>query len=131
MAALTDAQRQLFLDKNFVAIATVGADGTPRNTIVWVHADNEHVIVNGANSRAWIKNLRRNPHVALTIYDQTQPYRRVTVIGEAVAMTTEGAEEHIDELSQKYGGRPYPDHQPNNPRVLVRIRPDRVTAMGV
>jgi PPOX class probable F420-dependent enzyme len=131
LATLTDAQRQLFLDKNFVAVATLGKDGTPRNTIVWVHADEKHIIINGAQSRGWIKNLRRNPHVALTIYDHEKPYRRVTVIGEAVEMTTEGGEENIDELSMKYGGNLYPDHQPNNPRVLVRIRPDTVTAMGV
>lgn len=131
MAALTDAQRKLFTDKNFVAIATLGKDGAPRNTIVWVHADSQHVIVNGASSRGWIKNLRRNPRVALTIYDHENPYRRVTVIGTVAEMTTEGAEQSIDELSQKYGGRLYPDHQPNNPRVIVRILPETVTGMNV
>lgn len=131
MAALTDAQRKLFTDKNFVAIATTGKDGAPRNTIVWVSADSQYVIVNGANSRGWIKNLRRNPHVALTIYDHANPYRRVSVIGTVAEMTTDGAEASIDELSQKYGGQLYPDHQPNNPRVIVRIRPDKVTGMNV
>jgi len=131
MAKLTEAQRQLFLDKNFVAIATLGRDGTPRNTIVWVHMDGDDIIVNGASSRNWIKNLRRNPHVALAIFDHNNPYRRVSVIGEAVSMTTEGAEQNIDELSMKYNGRPYPDHRPNDPRVLVRIRPDKVTTMNV
>ena len=131
MAGLTPEQRQLFTDKNFVAISTIGKDGSPRATIVWVDAEGDEIIVNGASSRGWIKNLRRNPHVALTIYDHAQPYRRVTVIGEAVEMTTEGGEENIDELSMKYGGRPYPDHQPDNPRVIVRIRPDTVTSMGV
>ena len=131
MATLTPEQRKLFEEKNFVAVATVGKDGTPRNTIVWVDMDGDNVLINGAQSRGWIKNLKRNPNVALTIYDHNAPYRRVTVLGKAVEITTEGGEESIDKLSMKYGGRPYPQHEPNNPRTIVRIRPEKVTAMGV
>jgi PPOX class probable F420-dependent enzyme len=131
MATLKPEQRKLFEDKNFVAIATVGRDGTPRNTILWVDAEGDDVIVNGAASRGWLKNLKRNPNVALTIFDVERPYRRVTVLGKAVEITTNGGEEHIDKLSMKYGGRPYPAHDPNNPRTIVRIRPEKVTTMGV
>ena len=131
MATLSPDQRKLFEDKNFVAVATAGRDGTPRNTIVWVDVDDTHVIVNGATSRGWIKNLKHNPHVALTIFDSAAPYRRVSVIGVAEQITTDGAEEHIDKLSMKYGGSLYPDHLPDDPRVLVRIRPEKVTSMGV
>ncbi|HZU76137.1 MAG TPA: TIGR03618 family F420-dependent PPOX class oxidoreductase [Dehalococcoidia bacterium] len=131
MATLSPDQRKIFQDQNFVAVATVGRDGTPRNTIVWVDVDGDDVLVNGAESRAWIKNLKHNPNVALTIFDHEQPYRRVSVIGKAVQITTDGAEDHIDKLSMKYGGRPYPNHLPNDPRVLVRIRPSKITAMGV
>jgi PPOX class probable F420-dependent enzyme len=131
MATLSADQRKLFEDKNFVAVATSGRDGSPRNTIVWVDADETHLIVNGARSRGWIKNLRHNPNVALTIFDRENPYRRVTVIGKAEQITSDGAEKHIDKLSMKYNGRLYPAHLPNDPRVLVRIRPEKVTAMGV
>jgi PPOX class probable F420-dependent enzyme len=131
MATLSPEQRKLFEEKNFVAVATVGKDGTPRNTIVWVDMDGDNVLINGAQSRAWIKNLKRNPNVALTIYDHERPYRRVTVIGKAIDITTQGGEESIDKLSLKYSGRPYPAHEPNNPRTIVRIRPETVTAMGV
>ncbi len=131
MVTLTPEQKQLFSDKNFVAIATVGKDGTPRNTILWVDAEGDYIVVNGAKSRGWLKNLQRNPNVALTIYDHERPYRRVTVIGKAVEITAEGGEEHIDKLSRKYGGRDYPAHEPDNPRHIVRIRPEKVTTMGV
>lgn len=131
MAHLTPEQRQLFAEQNFVAVATVGKDGTPRNTIVWVDVEGDLLVINGARSRGWLKNLQRNPHVALTIYDHSNPYRRVTVIGRAVDITTEGGEEHIDKLSQKYGGRPYGAHNPDDPRLIVRIQAEKVTAMGV
>ena len=98
MATLSPAQRKLFEDKNFGAVATVGKDGTPRNTIVWVDMDGDRVLINGARSRGWLKNLKRNPSVALTIFDRENPYRRVSVIGKATEITENGAEENIDTL---------------------------------
>jgi len=131
MAKLSPDQKKLFEDKNWVAVATVGRDGTPRNTIVWVDVDGDDIILNGARSRAWIKNLKRNPNVALTIFDMEAPYKRVTVLGKAVEITEDGAEENIDKLSWKYRGAAYSNHDTNNPRVMARVRPETVTAMGV
>ncbi|MFN8556466.1 MAG: pyridoxamine 5'-phosphate oxidase family protein [Dehalococcoidia bacterium] len=90
MASLTPEQRRLFQDKNFVAVATVGKDGGPRNAIVWVDIEGDTLIINGARSRAWLKNLKRNPGGAVAVFDPTNPYRRVTVIGTAVEITEEG-----------------------------------------
>src|SRR5439155_15411496 len=92
MAKLSPEQMKLFADKNFVAVGTVGKDGTPRNTIVWVDVDGDDILINGAQSRGWLKNLKRNPNVALTIFDTERPYRRVSVIGKAVDITTSGGE---------------------------------------
>ncbi len=131
MATLSPAQRKLFEDKNFGAVATAGKDGTPRNTIVWVDMDGDQILINGARSRGWLKNLKRNPSVALTIFDHENPYKRVTVIGKATEITESGAEENIDKLSMKYNGRMYPAHEAGNPRTIVRITPERVTTMGV
>ena len=42
-------------------------------------------------------------------------------------MTREGADEHIDKLSEKYTGRtPYASRKPGEQRLLVRVRPERV-----
>ena len=131
MATLSPAQRKLFEDKNFVAVATAGKDGTPRNTIVWVDMDGDQILINGARSRGWLKNLKRNPSVAVTTFDHENPYKRVTVIGKATKITESGAEESIDKLSMKYNGRMYPAHEAGNPRTIVRITPERVTTMGV
>jgi PPOX class probable F420-dependent enzyme len=131
MASLSPDQRKIFQGKNFVSIATVGKDGTPRNTVIWVDMDGEDLVVNGAASRGWLKNLRRNPNVALTIYDHENPYHRVTVLGTATEVTTNGGDDSIDRLSMKYNGRLYPAKDPKDPRTLVRIRPSKVTAMGV
>jgi PPOX class probable F420-dependent enzyme len=126
MATLKPEQRKLFEDPNFVNVATLGKDGTPRSTAIWVDIDGDDILLNGPASRQWTQNLKRDPHVALNIFDLKQPYKQVNVLGEVVDITTEGGEEHIDKLSNKYGGRDYPDHQPNNPRQIIRVKITKV-----
>jgi PPOX class probable F420-dependent enzyme len=127
MSVFTDEQRRLFEEPNLVSVATLGKDGTPRNTAIWVDIDGDDILLNGAESRQWLANMRRNPAVALSIYDLKNPYKQVTVTGEVVNITQEGGEEHIDKLSQKYFGRPYSNHQANDPRNIIRVRVKKVT----
>jgi PPOX class probable F420-dependent enzyme len=138
MAALSPEERKLFSDKNFVVLATTRADGTPRAVVLWVDVDGDEILVNGARSRAWVKNLRRDPHVALAIFDLQEPYRRVSLQGTVSEITDDGADEHYGRLAQKYRGytpeeykqrletRPLTEH-----RTIVRIRPERVIARAV
>jgi hypothetical protein len=46
-------------------------------------------------------------------------------------MTESGADAHIDALAKKYIGQDrYPNRQPGEVRVMVKIQPDRVQGMG-
>lgn len=126
MSVFTPEQRKLFEDKNFVNVATLGKDGLPRSTAIWVDIDGDDIILNGARSRKWLANLRRNPNVALSVFDLQNPYKQVNVIGEVVEITEEGGEDHIDKLARKYWGRDYTNHQPNDPRNIVRVRVKKV-----
>jgi PPOX class probable F420-dependent enzyme len=122
MTIFKPEERKIFEDKNFVSVATLGKDGTPRNTAIWVDLDGDDVLLNGAESRGWLKNLQRNPHVALSVYDLKNPYHQVTVQGEVTSISTEGGEDHIDKLAQKYWGTLYNSHDPNDPRNIIRIK---------
>jgi len=48
------------------------------------------------------KNMRRNPHVTLMIYDPTNPLHNLELRGLVVEMTEIGAVEHLDQLTQRY-----------------------------
>jgi hypothetical protein len=67
----------------------------------------------------------------VSVVDKNDPRRWVVVRGEVVEVTNEGAEEHIDTLAQKYMGRLYPNHNPDDPGVLWKIKPASVTARKV
>jgi hypothetical protein len=48
-----------------------------------------------------------------------------------VEITKDGADKHINKLSQKYLGNPeYPYRQPGEVRVLYRVEPQKVGVMG-
>ena len=131
MAASLQSYRDILDKKGFAHLATVGDDGRPQVTPVWVDFDGTHVRVNTARGRVKDRNLSKHPEVALSIQDPDNPYRYVQIRGRVAEMTEQGADAHIDALAKKYLGQDrYPNRQPGEKRVLVKITPERVQGMG-
>jgi PPOX class probable F420-dependent enzyme len=131
MATIPENFRDIFAKKAFAHLATVGPDGAPQVTPVWVDYDGTHVRINTARGRVKDKNLQRNPKVALSAQDPDNPYRYVQVRGRVVEMTEKDADAHIDALSKKYTGRDkYANRRPGEVRVIVKILPEKVQSMG-
>jgi PPOX class probable F420-dependent enzyme len=127
VAALSSKHVELLKSgKNFGVVATVGGDGAPQTSVVWVDTDGEHLIFNTTTKRAKGRNLRQDPRVSVTVWDNDDPYRYFEVEGDA-ELDEQGAAEHIDELSQRYEGRPF--RTPFD-RVIVRVHPRRVLDYG-
>jgi PPOX class probable F420-dependent enzyme len=129
---IPESHVDIFERESYAHLATVMPDGTPHVTPVWVdHEDRECVLVNTARGRRKERNIRRNPKVGLSVLDPDDPYRYVSVRGEA-ELTEEGATAHIDELARRYFGvDEYPHHgEESGPRVIVRIPADTVTTSG-
>jgi PPOX class probable F420-dependent enzyme len=128
MAALTEEQARLFKEPNLATVATIRRDGSAQLTPVWIDWDGENVVFNTAEGRAKPRNIRRNPLVSVQVVDPKDEYRWVSVTGLA-EIQEEGAVEHIHELSRRYRGRDY-DLTPGQQRLIVRVKPERVTVRG-
>jgi PPOX class probable F420-dependent enzyme len=128
MAKLTASQIEFIRQPYIAEFVTLMKDGSPQITPVWIDTDGEHILVNTAEGRVKTRNVRRDPRVAVGIYDPENTYSRVlNVSGRVVEITNSGAEDHIDALSEKYDGvRHYPNHSPEMPRVILKILPDRL-----
>ena len=112
-------------------LATVMADGSPQITQTWVDTDGEHVIINSVQGYVKIKNISRDPRVAVAISPPGNPTRYFQVRGRVVKVTTDGAVDHIEMLSRKYTGAPYSWYGGRNQvRVIIVIEPEKVTGMG-
>jgi PPOX class probable F420-dependent enzyme len=115
----------------FAYLATEMKDGSPQVTPVWFNTEGDLIIVNSVVGRVKDRNMRARPRVALCIADPANPYRYLQVRGAVVEITMDGAEDHIDTLQFKYrGNRNFPRHDPAHPRVIYKIRPQKVDAHG-
>src|SRR3970282_1404686 len=131
MTGIPDTYKDLFQKKAFAHLATVGADGSPQVTPVWVDFDGTHIRFNTAKGRVKDKNLRRNPKAALSIQDPDNPYRYMQVRGRVAEITEQGADAHIDALAKKYINKDkYPWRRPDEVRVTYKILPEKIHTLG-
>jgi len=112
-------------------IATVMADGSPQVTQTWVDTDGKHVIINSVQGYVKIKNIERDPRVAIAISAPENPTRYFQVRGRVIKVTTEGAADHIEMLSRKYTGKPYSWYGGRDQvRMIIVIEPEKISGMG-
>jgi PPOX class probable F420-dependent enzyme len=124
------AFRDLFQRKALANLATLMPDGRPQVTPVWCDLEGDTIRINTAIGRQKDRNLVRDGRVALALVDPNNPGRYLEVRGRVTERTEVGADAHIDLLSQKYLGTPYPYRQPSERRILFRIEAEHVTHMG-
>lgn len=125
---IPDSFVEILEKKAFGHLATVGKNGRPQNSPVWVdHDDGKAVLVNTATGRQKERNLRENPYAMISITDPDDPYRYLAVRGR-VSFSTDGAVEHIDALAKKYMGvDEYPNHgNETGDRIIIRIPAEEV-----
>ena len=124
--SLPDQAKQWIDDKAFAVLATVGADGGPQQVVMWVTYDGDDLLISTVEGRIAHRNLSRDPKACVVVYPLDNPYSYVEVRGTAT-MTSEGGDDLISALSLKYKGvTPYPRIGPDEPRVVIRLTPEKV-----
>jgi PPOX class probable F420-dependent enzyme len=119
--------RAIFAKKVLAHVASLGPDGAPHVTPVWVELDGEFVVINTALGRAKARNLASDPRVAVSLTDPDDPYIAIALRGTVDTFTTDGADAVIDRLAKKYlGVDSYPFRREGEVRVTVKIRIDRI-----
>ena len=116
--------RAFFDEPIAITIGTTRRDGSVQMCPVWYEFRDGQFWLNGGPNRDWFKHLRRDPRITLYLLDQKGPFRWVAVQGRLADTTFDGADAHIDHLSQRYTGGPY--RFPKVERMIIRIDPYRV-----
>ncbi len=127
--ALPDLVRDLLDTTTFVVLTTVNPDGGPQSSVIWVKREGDVIVFSTILGRRKTRNMQRDPRMSICAYDPADPYRYFEARGR-VSMTTEGGPELIQELSQKYDGKPFREGRPDNVRVVCRMAPERVIVRG-
>ena len=120
---LDAAIKELAQGKNFGSISVLLPNGQISTNVMWVDADDDHVLINTEVHRLKFKAVEANPNVTVVVWGDN-PYSYAEVRGRVVE-TVRGAEarDHIDALSRKYTGGDYANPITSE-RVILKIAPD-------
>ena len=133
MIVLSHQVLDLLKGRNFASLATMMPNGYPQVTPIWIDFDENHdLLVNTALGRSKEKNTITNDKVGLSIFSMANPYETVSIIGNVIDKTTEGADHHFNKLSKKYLNLDkYPINKPEEKRVILKIKPKKIIYVSI
>jgi PPOX class probable F420-dependent enzyme len=109
MAVTFSAEVKQLIDRpNFAHLATLMPDGSPHATPVWVGREGDRIVICTSDGSLKGRNTRRDPRVALSIVDFTNPYEEVQIRGRVVERRPDPDLKTMDPISHKYTGKPFP-----------------------
>lgn len=129
MAAALPEKLVAALDEpQFWHLATMNPDGSPHVTPVWAKEAGGRIVVNSPVGSLKVRNLEREPRLALSWVDPTNAYHSASIRGRVVdSYAGPEAEADIDSLAEKYLGQtPYPWRRPGERRITFVIEPTHV-----
>ena len=127
---IPDSHIDLVKGVSFAHVATIGPEGEPQSSPVWIDGDATTVKFSQTTSRQKYRNMQRDPRIAMSMIDLENPYRYVEVRGRVVDISDDEDNRFIDSLTKKYMGKEsYPFHQPGDQRVVVTVEVEHTTRM--
>jgi PPOX class probable F420-dependent enzyme len=125
------ASHRDLLDAEVATLATLGSDGYPQVSELWFLHDEGELKTSLNDSRLKTKNLKARPQCNVLILDLQNPYRFLSVKGNA-RIEPDPDYEFADKLGAKYGGANLREHDgAGQSRVVVTIEPVNVWAVDM
>lgn len=134
---LNDAARLIGAGAD-ATLVTVNPDGSPQVSVVWVALQStpdgdELVAAHLSGNYKKLRNIRRDPHVALTVLAPSQPgqQREYLAVTGSARVVEGGAPELLSQLAVALLGSDEHFPPPNSPEgYLTRIRVESVGGHG-
>ena len=113
-------------------VATIGPDGAPQVNPVWFDWDGRHLRFSQTAARQKVRNLRRDPRIAISIVNPGNPYRYLELRGVVAGIEPDPDFAFVDKVTRKClgQGRDPSRNPPGEERVVVVVEPRRATRMG-
>jgi len=85
-AAAIEPVRSFLGEPRCAVLATIGADGAPRQIVIHYLLGEDHLRLNGHRDRRWVANLRPDPRTSLVVHDQVDYLHYVSIRGIATVL---------------------------------------------
>ncbi len=132
IASIDDVSK-LFKGRNLAFVSTLTEDGSPHVTPVWSDIDEDkNILINTSEISAKKRHVDKDPRIAISVVEQYNPYNMVSIKGKVIEQTTEGADEHLRKLAQKYlGFGKYYYRKPKNKLIILKVKPEKITGLSL
>ena len=134
--ALPEAAKALISSGALGHLVTIGSDGSPQVTCVWVAIDGDQLLTAHLNpEQQKLKNVRRDPRVTIS-FEGTEIHppglREHLIVRGTAEIEAGGAAELLQELAHVHlgPGVKFPAMDDPPPGVRLRITPDRLSGVG-
>jgi PPOX class probable F420-dependent enzyme len=104
-------------------VATLRADGSPHTVPTWYDWEDGRALLNMDESRLRLRFLRRDARAALTVLEDGNWYRHVSLIGRVVSIEEDADLADIDRLARRYTGSAF--RRRDSKRVSAWLEPER------
>lgn len=120
---LTPDAIALLSGRNMAHVATLMSDGAPHVSPVWIAVEGDRLALFSTKAHLKIRNLRRDPRIAISVTDEHNPYRSVLIRGTVVEeIAGDEAIAIMDRMSNRYVGRDFPVRE----AIVMFVEPERV-----
>ena len=122
--------RELLDAPNYVHLSTLRADGPPRNWVVWVGLEDDFILICTSDAIWKANDMRRDPRVALSVTDMSNPYRMAAVQGRVVEVRSDEGCRYMDPISIKYTGARFPSRGPDRVCFVIAVEKAAQRTLG-
>ena len=135
MMLLPESARELIESGALAHLVTIGRDGSPQVSCVWVGLDGDDIVSGHVGERQKLVNVRRDPRVALSL-EGTRIHppglKEYLVVHGRARVEEGGAPQLLQRLAHVYLGADvtFPPMEDPPPGYTLRITAERIAGVG-
>jgi PPOX class probable F420-dependent enzyme len=128
MAEIPKAFHELLRSRAVAFVSTIGRSGEPQVTPLWFLWDGERVRISLVEGRQKLRNLRRDPRIAIAIADPARPAFYLELRGTVSALVPDPGLELERAIAEKYTGSWADVEPPGSVRYATSVVVERTTS---
>src|SRR5438309_85779 len=114
-SVIPESHKDILNSTALAHIATIGPNGEPQVNPVWFGWDGQNLLFSQTKTRQKVRNLARDPRIAVSVVDPGNPFRYLEIRGVVSRIEDDPNNQFIDSMAKKYlGQEKYQGHKPGD-----------------
>jgi PPOX class probable F420-dependent enzyme len=128
MTDIPEVFHELLRSRAVAFVSTIGRSGAPQITPLWFLWDGDRVRISLVEGRQKLRNLRRDPRIAVAIADPARPTFYLELRGTVSDLVPDPGLELERAIAEKYAGGWVDVEPPGTPRYATSVVVERTTS---